>query len=46
MNIQCVTKGVPNNKEQLAIKKAIWSEKDKEIIRQIRKHKNNRDIEI
>ena len=31
LNIQCVTKGEPNKKEQLKIKRALWRENDKEI---------------
>ena len=31
LNIQCVTKGEPNRKEQLKIKRSIWRENYKEI---------------
>ena len=39
LNIQCVTKGEPNSKEQLKIKRAIGGENDKEIYEEKDKYK-------
>ena len=46
LNVKCVPHGVPNVKEQLAIKKAIWNENDKEITAELDKLDKFRSIEI
>ena len=46
LNVKCVPQGVPNVKEQLVIKKAIWNKNDKEIRAELDKSYKVRSIVI
>ena len=46
LKVKCVSEGVPNAKEKLEIKKALWKENDEEIMEALQKSEKVQNIVI